>query len=201
VTPKEFAQPAFHSMTHHCNADGFSHREAKSWGTFPPAISVHGEITSSQPLPMPVATREVGGIAEPLMTAQALVHSTSDGQTGAALVPPSFQNLPPATGCHTCSEAVSAVPLNATRLIGPFHARVLGHPCRVLRWSSILLARLLSTKDTFHSRIIEVVSRRDPAQPFDRARLKVTQLSGIFTHRAPILTETALIFQSSFGTL
>jgi hypothetical protein len=133
VTPKEFAQPAFHAISHHCDADGPSHREAKSWDAFPPLIRVHGEIASSQPLPMPVAAREIGSIGEPLMTAQALVHSGLDGQTGAALLAPSFQNQAPATSCHTCSEAVSAVPFNTTRLIGPFHARVLDDLGRVLR--------------------------------------------------------------------
>jgi hypothetical protein len=82
---------------------------------------------------VPVATREIGGIGEPLMTAQALVHSGLDSQTGTALPPPSFQNQAPATRCHTCSEAMSAMPFNATRLIGPFHARVLGDLCRALR--------------------------------------------------------------------
>jgi hypothetical protein len=85
---------------------------------------------------MAVATGEVSGMGEPLLTAQALIHSASDGQTGAAFLPPSFQNLPPTTGRHTRSEAVSTVPLNATRLIGPFHVRVLGFA------SSVIMPRL-----------------------------------------------------------
>jgi hypothetical protein len=169
--PKEFPQPALHSITHHRNADGFSHREAEPGGTLAPGVSIHGEITSSQPQAMPVATREVSGIGEPLMTAQALIHSASDGQTGAAFLPASFQNLSPATGRHTRPEAVSAVPLDATRLIGPFHARVLGHPCRVLRCSSTSLARVLSIKDTFYAGSIRDRGRRDAgprfAQRFD----------------------------------
>jgi hypothetical protein len=82
---------------------------------------------------MPVAARELGSTGKPLMMAQALVHLASNGQTGAALLPPPFQNLPTATGCHPCSKTVSAVPLNTTGLVGPFHAGVLGHPCRTLR--------------------------------------------------------------------
>jgi|SoiMethySBSTD1v2_1073268.scaffolds.fasta_scaffold871942_1 hypothetical protein len=165
--PKELAQPALHSITHHRHADGFSHREAEPGGTFTPAIGVHGKITGSQPRAMPVATCEVSGIAEPLLTAQTLIHSASNSQTGAAFMSPSSQNLPSTPGRHTCPKTVSAVPLNATRLIGPFHACVLGHLCRVLRCSLTLLARLLTTKDTFHSRIIKVSSRREGTQAFD----------------------------------
>ena len=65
------------------------------------------------------------------MSAQTLVHSVSDGQAGAALVPASPQNLLAATSCHACSKAMGAAALYPTRLIGPFHAHVLGRPCRV----------------------------------------------------------------------
>jgi hypothetical protein len=37
--------------------------------------------------------------------------------------------------------------------------------------------------------------------PFYQAHVNVAPPSGMVTHRAPILAETALIFQSSFGIL
>jgi hypothetical protein len=81
---------------------------------------------------MPVTARKVGPSGEAFMSTQTLVHPVLDGQTGAAFVAASPQNLPSATGRHACSEAMGPAPLDPTRLIGPFHADILGRPRRVL---------------------------------------------------------------------
>jgi hypothetical protein len=129
---KELTEPAFHPIARHGIADSLADGQPEARQALPPAIGVHGKVGASQPFPMAVAACVFGRGGEALTFAQALIHSASNGQARPALLAASPQNLASATGRHARSEAMGAAPLYPTRLIGPFHARVPGRPCRVL---------------------------------------------------------------------
>jgi hypothetical protein len=92
VTSEQLAQSSLHTIPHHRGTYGLSHRQPEADDAFPPVVSIHGKVFGSQPRAMTMTACEVGGSGETLIFPQALVHSVSDGQPGAALLTTSLQN-------------------------------------------------------------------------------------------------------------
>jgi hypothetical protein len=77
MTPKEFAEPAFHLIAYYRIADGLADGEPEAPEAVPALIRIYRKVFRPQPFTVAVAARILGPGGETLMFAQTLVHGVS----------------------------------------------------------------------------------------------------------------------------